>query len=82
MANVPKKLKRGKNIADILSVNENTTPDARMNALRRTMLVKNLCTSRCTTAEELQERFDLLFETCLANGFIPVVESLALCSRY
>lgn len=70
------------NIAHTMDVNANTTQDARVKALRRTMLVKTLNTGKCTNAQELQERFDKLFAVCLENGFIPVVEHLALCSGY
>ena len=72
---------RGKNINEILDPN-NAPPDAKSRALRRTMLIKSLCTSRCTTPQELEERFDNLFEMCFNNNFIPTVEALALCSRY
>jgi hypothetical protein len=77
-----KALARGKNIADILDVNKNTTQDARLRAIRRTLLVKQLNTGRCTSAQELAERFDKLFEICLGEGFVPVVEMLALCSGF
>lgn len=72
---------RGKNIADILDPN-NVAPDAKVTALRRTMLIKSLNTGRCTSAEELRERFNQLFEMCFNNNFIPTVESLALCSGW
>ena len=71
-----------RNIGMISDTNENTSPDAKARALRRTMLIKSLCTSRCTTPQELEERFDNLFEMCFNNNFIPTVEALALCSRY
>lgn len=71
-----------RNIGMISDTNENTSPDAKSRALRRTMLIKSLCTSRCTTPQELEERFDNLFEMCFNNNFIPTVEALALCSRY
>ena len=69
----------GRNIADILDPN-NAPADARARALRRTMAVKSLNTGRCTTAQELANRFEKLFEMCFQNNFIPVVEMLALCS--
>lgn len=72
---------RGKNIADILDPN-NASADAKVTALRRTMAVKSLNTGRCTSAQELSERFDKLFKLCFDNNFIPVVEMLALCSGY
>lgn len=61
---------------------EQVSPDAKSRAFRRTMLIKDLCTSRCTTPQELEERFNNLFEMCFNNNFIPTVEALALCSRY
>lgn len=69
----------GRNIADILDPN-NAPADAKVRALRRTMLVKSLNTKRCTSAQELSERFEQLFDICFKHGFIPVVEMLALCS--
>lgn len=61
---------------------ENTvSDDAKSKALRRTMLIKSLNTGRCTTPQELRERFNKLFEMCFNNNFIPTVEALALCSR-
>ena len=51
----------GKNIASILDPN-NAPIHARREALRRTLLARKLCTSRCTTPQELKERFDQLFE--------------------
>ncbi len=51
----------GKNIATILDPN-NAPVHARKEALRRTLLARKLCTSRCTTPQELKERFDQLFE--------------------
>lgn len=71
---------RGRNINDILDVNQNTSPDARFVALRRTLLVKRLNTGRCTSAEELSERFTSLFELAFQEGFVPNVEMLAICS--
>ena len=62
-------------------IDEQVPPDAKSRALRRTMLIKSLCTSRCTTPQELEQRFDDLFEMCFNNNFIPTVEALALCSR-
>ena len=63
-------------------LDEQTSPDAKARALRRTMLIKSLCILRCTTRQELEERFNNLFEMCFNNNFIPTVEALALCSRY
>ena len=51
----------GKNIASILDPN-NAPVDARREALRRTLLARNLCTSRCTTPQEMADRFNQLFE--------------------
>lgn len=62
------------------SLEENVAPDAKTRALRRTMLIKSLNTSRCTTSQELEQRFNDLFEMCFHNNFIPTVEALALCS--
>lgn len=59
----------------------NVEPDKATMALRRTMLVRKLNTGRCTTPQELKERFDNLFETCLENGFVPTVEMLAIATR-
>lgn len=72
---------RGKNIAETLDPN-NAPEGARREALRRTILAKNLNTSRCTTPQEMADRFDLLFQTALKNGFVPTVEMLGLCSGY
>lgn len=71
----------GRNIADILDPN-NAPIDAKVTALRRTMLVKSLNTGRCTSAQELSDRFEQLFTMCFNNNFIPVVEMLALCSGF
>ena len=61
---------------------ENTvSDDAKSKALRRTMLISSLNTGRCTTPQELSDRFKKLFEMCFNNNFIPTVEALALCSR-
>lgn len=70
---------RGKNIADILNPN-NASADAKATALRRTMAIKALDTGRCTSAEELKDRFAQLFDLCFQYNFIPTVEALALCS--
>lgn len=67
-------------IAKFNSLEEQTTPDAKTRALRRTMLIKSLNTHRCTSPEELKERFEQLFDMCFRNNFIPTVEALALCS--
>ena len=70
------------NIAQTMDVNYNTTKNARVNVLRRTMLVKELNTGRCTTPQELQDRFDKLFQLAFREGFIPVVEHLALVAGW
>jgi hypothetical protein len=70
----------GKNIGFINDVDLNTAPDAKSRALRRTMLVKSLNTGRCTSPQEMAQRFDDLFDMCFKNNFIPTVECLALCS--
>lgn len=51
-------------------------------ALRRTLLAKSLNTGRCTTPQELADRFDSLFQIATNNGFIPTVEMLALASGW
>lgn len=83
MGNKPtvKKKSRGKNIAETLDPN-NAPDDAKVRALRRTLLIKKLDTGRCTSAQELEERFQNLFEVCFQNNFIPTVEALALCSGW
>ena len=60
---------------------DQVSPDAKTRALRRTMLINSLNTGRCTTPQELSQRFEELFEMCFNNNFIPTVEALALCSR-
>lgn len=67
-------------IGKLTNINENSTSDAKSRAMWRTMLVKSLNTSRCTTSQELADRFEKLFTLCFENNFIPTVESLALCS--
>lgn len=71
-----------KNIGKLTNLNENPdiTPDAKTRALRRTMLISSLNTGRCTSPQEMQERFEELFDMCFKNNFIPTVEALALCS--
>ena len=83
MSNKPttKMKNRGSNIADVLNIN-NSPDDKRAIALRRTMLIKSLNTGRCTSPQELSERFEKLFETCLQYNFVPTVEALALCSGF
>jgi hypothetical protein len=81
MGNVVPGMGKG-DIGKLVNLNEAVPEDAKARALRRTMLIKKLNTGRCTTPQELAERFDKLFEVCLENGFIPVVESLALCSGW
>lgn len=60
----------GKNIASILDPN-NAPTHARREALRRTLLARKLCTSRCTTSQELKERFDQLFEVAFKERLRP-----------
>ena len=71
-----------KNIGKLSNLNDNpdVPMDAKVRALSRTMLINKLNTHRCTSPEELQERFEKLFEICFENGFIPTVEALSLCS--
>ena len=71
----------GRNIASILDPN-NAPADAKARALRRTMAIKALDTGRCTTSQELADRFSKLFDLCFEYNFIPTVESLALCSGW
>ncbi len=61
---------------------QDAPPSAASEALRRTLLAKNLNTGRCTTPQELAHRFDSLFQTAANNGFVPTVEMLGLCSGY
>lgn len=79
MSNEIAKMGKG-DIGMFTNPNENVEPDAKTRALRRTMLIKSLNTSRCTTSQELEQRFNDLFEMCFHNNFIPTVEALALCS--
>lgn len=46
------------------------------------MLIKSLDEGRCTSPQELADRFEKLFTMCFNNNFIPTVEALALCSGY
>lgn len=69
-------------IANFHNLENTVSDDAKTKALRRTMLIKSLNTGRCTTPQELKDRFDKLFELCFQNNFIPTVEALALCSRF
>lgn len=69
-----------RDINKLNSLEGQVSSDAKTRALRRTMLIKSLNTSRCTTPQELQKRFDELFDMCFHNNFIPTVEALALCS--
>lgn len=64
----------------ISDTNEGVPEDAKARALRRTLLIRKLNTSRCTTPQELADRFNDLFQLCFDNNFIPTVEALALCS--
>lgn len=72
---------RGSNISELSNLN-NAPDDARAKALRRTQLVYSLNVGRCTTPEELQDRFHQLFNLCAENNFIPNIEMLALCSGF
>lgn len=81
MSNEIAKMGKG-DIGMFTNPNENVEPDAKTRALRRTMLIKSLNTSRCTTSQELEQRFNDLFEMCFHNNFIPTVEALALCSGW
>lgn len=76
-----KMAKRGKNIADILDPNS-APENSRREAMRRTLIAAKLNTSRCTTPQEMQDRFDLLFKTAFNDGFVPTVEMLGLCSGW
>lgn len=67
-------------IGKLTSTDINVSDDAKSRAMRRTMLIKELNTGRCTTSQELAERFEQLFTMCFNNNFIPTVEALALCS--
>ena len=60
----------GKNIASILDPNNAPVP-AKKEALRRTLLARKLNTSRCTTSQELKERFDQLFELAFQERLRP-----------
>lgn len=68
-------------IGSFVNPDANIPEDAKKRAMRRTMLARKLNTGRCTTPQELSDRFNSLFETCIAEGFLPNVEMLALCSR-
>lgn len=61
---------------------QDAPPSAAREALRRTLLASELNTSRCTTSQELADRFDSLFQLGSVNGFIPNVEMLALASGW
>lgn len=60
----------GKNIASILDPN-NAPIDARREALRRTLLARKLNTSRCTTPQEMADRFQQLFELAFKERLCP-----------
>lgn len=68
-----------RNIGAVSSTRD-VEPTAASRAVSRTMLINKLNTSRCTSPQELQERFELLFDTCIQNGFCPPIEALSLCS--
>lgn len=61
---------------------DNIPEDTKRLAMRRTLLARKLDTGRCTSPEELAQRFNLLFEKCYEEGFIPNVEMLALASGW
>ena len=65
-----------------LTSNQNIDKTSASRAMWRTMLIKKLNTGRCTTPEELAQRFEKLFEVCFEEGFVPPVEALALCSGW
>lgn len=69
-------------IAKFNSVDVDLAPDAKSKALRRTLLIKSLDTGRCTSPQELADRFQKLFDMCFNNNFVPTVEALALCSGW
>ena len=48
--------------------------------MRTTFIKKKVIDKKIYTQQELADRFEKLYNVCLENGFIPVVESLALCS--
>lgn len=64
-----------------ISSTANVEPDKASIALGRTLLIKSLNTGRCTTPQELADRFQKMFDVCVQNGFTPTVEMLALASR-
>ncbi len=69
------------NIGALMDTNA-APEDAKARALWRTMLIKNAFNGRCTSAEDLQDRFERLFNLCLENNFVPTVEMLAVASGY
>lgn len=69
-------------IAKLNNGANNAPEDARRNALRRTLLAREIGKKKCTTPQEMQERFDLLFQKSAEEGFVPNVEMLALASGY
>lgn len=79
MGNKVPSMKKG-DISKITST-ANVEPDKVTIALGRTLLVRKLNTGRCTTPQELKERFDNLFEICFENKFCPTVEMLAIAAR-
>lgn len=79
MGDIIKSMGKG-DIGKFTNLNEQVPDDAKSRALRRTMLIKSLNTGRCTTSQELADRFEKLFDMCYRNNFIPTVEALALCS--
>lgn len=71
MATKSKKMaNRGKNINEILDPN-NAPVHARREALRRTLLARKLCTSRCTTPQEMADRFEQLFTLAFNERLRP-----------
>lgn len=67
-ANIPA---MGKSDIGKLTSNAYIDENSASKILRRTLLVKKLNTSRCTTPQELQERFDQLFELALQQRLCP-----------
>lgn len=81
MATKSKKMaNRGKNINEILNPN-NAPVEARKEALRRTLLATKLNTSRCTTPQELKERFDQLFELAFNERLCSYRRNVGSCFR-
>lgn len=78
MATKTKMANRGKNINEILDPNSAPLP-ARKEALRRTLLANKLNTGRCTTPQELQERFDQLFQLAFDERLRSYCRNVSSC---